>query len=110
MLDELLMHIRDESRIIACGAISAYNEDISKRYKIKNYSRIIIKRATIQGFIYFDYVKEFPEAISELSQLIQKGKLKYRVDIHNGLDEAPNGLKHLLMGQNEGKVIVRVEK
>lgn len=26
MLDELLMHIRDYSRIIACGAISSYNE------------------------------------------------------------------------------------
>lgn len=110
MLDELLMHIRDESRIIACGAISAYNVDISKRYKIKNYSRIIIKRALIQGFTFFDFAKEFPEAISELSQLIQQGKLKFRVDIHNGLDEAPKGLKDLLMGQNEGKVIVRVEK
>jgi NADPH-dependent curcumin reductase CurA len=26
MLDELLMHIRDESRIIACGAISSYGQ------------------------------------------------------------------------------------
>lgn len=55
MLDEVLMHIRDFSRIIACGAISQYNTDLSQRYKIKNYPRIIIKRAVIQGFIYFDY-------------------------------------------------------
>jgi NADPH-dependent curcumin reductase len=110
MLDELLMHIRDESRIIACGAISSYNADLAKRYKIKNYPRIIIKRAIIQGFIYFDYQKEFPEAIAELAELMQQGKLKFRVDMHNGLEEAPNGLKHLLLGQNDGKVIVRVEK
>jgi NADPH-dependent curcumin reductase CurA len=110
MLDELLMHIRDYSRIIACGAISSYNEEISNRYKIKNYSRIIIKRAIIQGFIYFDYAKEFPQAITELSKLKSEGKLKFKVDIHNGLDEAPNGLKNLLLGKNNGKVIVRVEK
>lgn len=110
MLDELLMHIRDESRIIACGAISSYNQDLTKRYKIKNYPRIIIKRAIIQGFIYFDYQKEFPEAVAELAKLMQQGKLKFRVDMHNGLEEAPNGLKHLLLGQNDGKVVVRVEK
>lgn len=84
MLDELLMHIRDESRIIACGAISSYNQK-QEPYRLKNYSRIIIKRALIQGFIYFDYAKEFPSAIMELSQLISEGKLKYTNDIRNGL-------------------------
>ena len=64
MLDEVLMYIRDESRIIACGSISTYNENPKDRYRLKNYSRIIIKRAIIQGFIYFDYANEFPEAIA----------------------------------------------
>ena len=65
----MLMHIRDFSRIIACGSISSYNTDIKNRYRIKNYPRIIIKRAIIQGFIYTDYMKEIPQAIAELSQL-----------------------------------------
>jgi len=60
MLDELLMSIKDFSRVIACGAISSYNSDLNNRYKIKNYPRIIIKRAIIQGFIYTDYIKEAP--------------------------------------------------
>lgn len=79
MLDELLMHIRDFSRIIACGAISSYNTDIQNRYKIKNYPRIIIKRAIIQGFIYFDYKEDIPQAMKELSQLVSQGKLKAKV-------------------------------
>lgn len=88
MLDEILMHIRDESRIIACGAISSYgsyNKEKQEPYRIKNYSRIIIKRAKIQGFIYFDYAKEFPKAIQYLNTLIEKGQLKYSTDIRNGL-------------------------
>lgn len=110
MLDEVLMHIRDFSRIIACGAISQYNNEIGKRYKIKNYPRIIIKRAIIQGFIYFDYKEDIPAAVAQLSKLMAEGKLKARTNIYDGLDEAPKALKDLLMGKNQGKVLVRVEK
>jgi NADPH-dependent curcumin reductase CurA len=111
MLDELLMHIRENSRVIACGTISSYNDlnDTKKQpYRIKNYSRIIIKRALIQGFLYFDYAKEFPQATAELAVLVQQGKLKFSIDYHDGVEEAPRGLKSLLMGTNKGKVIIRV--
>lgn len=57
MLDNLLMYIKDETRIIACGSISTYNDEPGKRYRLKNYSRIVIKRAIIQGFIFTDYAK-----------------------------------------------------
>jgi NADPH-dependent curcumin reductase len=110
MLDEVLMHIRDFSRIIACGAISSYNSDLSQRYKIKNYPRIIIKRAIIQGFIYFDYKDEIPQAVAELGQLLKEGKLKSKINLYNGVEEAPHALKALLTGQNQGKVIVQVDK
>ena len=110
MLDEILMHIRDFSRIIACGSISSYSTDIKNRYKIKNYPRIIIKRAIIQGFIYTDYAQDIPEATKELVQLVSQGKLKGNVNMYNGLDEAPKALKDLLTGKNTGKVMVRIEK
>ena len=40
--------------------------------------------------------------------MIAEGKLKYKVHLHNGLEEAPRGLKNLLTGKNNGKVIVKV--
>ncbi len=104
MLDEILMHIRDQSRIIACGAISSYNQ--KQPYRIKNYSRIIIKRALIQGFIYFDYAKEFPRAIMHLAKMMADGKLKYSIDLRKGVDECPRGLRDILEGNNKGKVII----
>lgn len=112
MLDEVLMHIRDESRIIACGAISTYgdlNSSKQESYKIKNYSRIIIKRAVIQGFLYFDYVKEFPEAIAELSKLRTEGKLKSKFDMRHGVEECSKSLVDLLQGKNTGKIVVKVD-
>ena len=64
MLDNLLNFIREESRIIACGSISSYNQSSEEKHRLKNYSRIVIKRATIQGYIVTDYSKDFPEAIA----------------------------------------------
>jgi len=88
MLDDVLMSIKDESRIIACGSISEYgkfNDSKAEGYRLKNYSRIIIKRAIIQGFLYFDYAKEFPQAIAKLNKLISEGKLKFAVDMRHGV-------------------------
>lgn len=110
MLDELLLHIKDYSRVIACGAISSYSTKIDDRYKIKNYPRIIIKRAIIQGFIYFDYKEDIPQAMKELGALMAQGKLKSQVELYHGLDSAPRGLKNLLMGKNKGKVIISLDK
>lgn len=48
--------------------------------------------------------------MAELSQLLGQGKLRTKVDLRNGLEEAPKGLKDLLMGKNTGKVVIQVEK
>lgn len=68
MLDDVLMHIRQEARIVMCGTISSYGS--AKPYRLKNYSRLIIKRAVMQGFLYFDYAKKFKPAVMELQQLM----------------------------------------
>ena len=55
MLDDVLMNIRQNCRIVLCGLISNYNS--SKPYKLKNYSRLIIKRNAIgqdKVYIIFD--------------------------------------------------------
>lgn len=109
ILDDVLMHIRDQSRIVACGSISSYGQlNGGQPYRLKNYSRIIIKRATIQGFIYFDYVKQFTPAIVEMQSLIQANKLHSTFDYLNGVESCPQGLRKLLLGQNTGKVMIRV--
>lgn len=75
MLDDVLMNIKDESRIILCGAISNYNyigdnQNKNDYYRLKNYPRLIIKRAVMKGFIVLDYVKDFSKGYKELLSLI----------------------------------------
>lgn len=107
MLDDVLMVVRNEARVVLCGLISTYGS--KDPYRLKNYARLITKRASMQGFLYFDYAKQFPQAIAELQQQMSEGKMKTRVDMLYGIEECPRGLRRLLMGENEGKVIVQVE-
>ncbi len=103
MLDDVLMNIKDESRIVLCGAISNYNyigdnQTKNDYYRLKNYPRLIIKRAVMKGFIVLDYVKDFSKAYKELFGLIEQGKMQVKIDLMNGIDECPNALIRLLKG------------
>ena len=44
------------------------------------FGQILVKRATVKGFIVLDYVPRFAEAMRDLSQWLKEGKIKYRVD------------------------------
>jgi NADPH-dependent curcumin reductase CurA len=63
----------------------------------------------MRGYLYFDYVKQFPAAIAELQNQVNSGKLITRIDMQYGLEECPRALRKLLMGENQGKVIVKVD-
>ncbi|PLP35833.1 NADP-dependent oxidoreductase, partial [Klebsiella pneumoniae] len=39
---------------------------------------------------------------------VQEGKIKYREQLIDGLDQAPQALIGLLKGENFGKVVIRV--
>lgn len=109
ILDIALSLIRDYARIVCCGAISGYNNVTGDGYRLRNYPRLIIKRAKMQGFIYFDYKDKIQGAMKELMELVNSGRLKFKEDFLDGLDSAPLALQRLLTGGNIGKVIVRVK-
>lgn len=109
ILDAVLGQINDYARIVLCGAISGYNSSKDQLYRLKNYSRLIIKRGKMQGFIYFDYKDKLQDATKDLIANIQNGKIKFTEDFVEGIDSAPKALQRLLTGANTGKVIVKVK-
>jgi NADPH-dependent curcumin reductase CurA len=56
----------------------------------------------------FDYLSRAAEAIGALSGLVQAGKVKYKVDVQHGLENAPATLRRLFEGRNDGKQLLRV--
>jgi NADPH-dependent curcumin reductase CurA len=66
------------------------------------------QKDTMSYFIVHDYHREFDPALRQLSAWIKEGKLRYREDVVEGLENAPQALVDLFAGGNLGKRIVRV--
>ena len=65
----------------------------------------------MQGFIIFnDYADRFDEFFSQMSIWVKEGKVNYREDIINGLENAPQAFIGLLSGKNFGKLVIKVAK
>ena len=107
LLDTVLALINERARIALCGLISQYNET-SLPPGPRAFGNVLVKRARIEGFIVLDYAKRFPEAFAALGQWMTEGRLRYRTDIVEGLEQAPVAINRLFDGANTGKLLVRV--
>lgn len=109
IFDAILLNLNLGARVALCGLISQYNIE-GPAQGPANFAVVIAKRARIQGFIVMDYAPRYPEAAAKIVQWIKEGKLKYRIDVVEGLKEAPAALNRLFEGTNTGKLIVKVSE
>ena len=62
----------------------------------------------VKGFIVSDHLDRMPAFLADCTQWVREGKLKFREDIADGLENAPTAFIGLLQGKNFGKMLVRV--
>lgn len=93
-------------RMIFCGFISAYNGDIDPAPL--DMTTIIRRRLMLKGFTMPDHYASYPMLFSELGKLMMQGKLKYRLHVEEGLENAPVVFNKLFDGSNTGKLVVKV--
>ncbi|NWH07361.1 MAG: NADP-dependent oxidoreductase [Alphaproteobacteria bacterium] len=107
ILDAVLTLINLNGRIALCGLISSYNatEPVPGPYMFRN---ILMKRVTVKGFIIIDYLSRMEEFFRDMSQWVQSGQIKWRVDLIQGLENAPVALQKLFTGGNTGKLVVQI--
>jgi NADPH-dependent curcumin reductase len=98
--------LNDFGRMVMCGMVSEYN-DIEPRPG-PNLMAAVRKRLKIQGFIVSDQWQRFGEYRATAAPLVRNGELKYREDIVEGLDRAPEAFIGLLQGRNFGKLLVKL--
>jgi len=106
-LDAVLARVAVGARVALCGAISAYNE-AGLPAPIYFSANLIIKRASMQGFLLLDYLERFPEAVIQLATWEAEGRIAWRDQIVDGLENAPRALNMLFAGENTGKLLVQV--
>lgn len=106
ILEAVLQQINIGARIPLVGLISQYN--IENPPPGPNLMPLLVKRALIKGFLVGDYQQRMSNFLNDVSQWLQEGKLKYKEDVVEGLENAPRAFMGLLQGKNFGKLIVKV--
>jgi NADPH-dependent curcumin reductase CurA len=94
------------ARIAICGQISQYNAE--RPEPTFHPGLLIVHRARMEGFLVTDYAGRFDEAAPRLARWVAEGKLRWREDVTDGLENAPRAFLGLLRGENRGKALVKV--
>jgi len=105
-LDAALTLMNNYGRIPVCGLISMYNDWDNPGPKM--FRNILMKRLTVKGFLVSDYLDRYSESLDALSKWMAEGKIQYRVDIVEGIENAPSAVNKLFTGENTGKLIIKV--
>ena len=114
IFDAVLPLLNARARIPVCGMISQYNETSlppgpDRRGLLMRL--LLTKRIKLQGFIIFDdYGDRYDEFLTQMNTWVNEGQIKYREDIIDGLENAPQAFIGLLEGKNFGKLIIRLAK
>lgn len=112
VFDAVLPLLNTSARIPVCGLISQYNATELPAGPDRMpllMSTLLTKRIRMQGFIIFDdYGHRYEEFAADMSQWISEGKIQYKEQIVDGLENAPEAFMGLLEGKNFGKLVIKV--
>jgi hypothetical protein len=106
-LEAALAAIRPFGRVVACGAISRYNDERAEPGP-RNLFLMVTKRLRLQGFIVSDHDDRYPAFAAEVAPWVRDGSLRYRETIVEGIENVPGAFAGLFRGDNVGKMLVRV--
>jgi NADPH-dependent curcumin reductase len=107
ILDAALANLAMRGRVVICGAISAYN-DVAGAEGPRNYLKLLVMRGRMEGFVVVDFMPRADEALRALGGWLREGRLKDRVDVQHGLENAPATIARLFAGQNVGKQLLKI--
>jgi NADPH-dependent curcumin reductase CurA len=107
LTDEVIRQINTKARVAVCGQISQYNAE-EPEMGPRWLGQLVAKQAKVEGFLVFQFADRYEEALKQLGTWLREGRIKYREDIVEGLENAPAAFIGMLQGRNIGKQLVKV--
>ena len=108
-LEGALHRLARGARVVISGAVSQYNATEAPRGP-SNYMQLLVQRASMTGFVIFDFMNRFPEGVTQLAKWLRAGELQSREDVVQGdIDQFPDTLLRLFEGGNTGKLVLAIE-
>ena len=111
VFDAVIGLMNVHGRIPVCGSIAHYNDTGPPPGpdRLAGAMRIILtRRLTVRGFIIFDHHHRIPDFARDVSRWLREGRIVYREDVVDGIDNAVTAFLGLLRGENFGKLVVKV--
>lgn len=110
IMDEVFLHLNLGARVALSGMISQYESSSGTGTweGQKSIGQLIMRRASMAGFLVLDHPERFPEAIGYLAGLLGEDRMHGDETIVDGLDRALDALGGLFDGTNTGKLLLRV--
>jgi NADPH-dependent curcumin reductase CurA len=99
------------ARVPVCGLIAQYNDaprDVGPIALAETMRAILSKSLTLRGFINYDFAEYHADFLREVGAGVAAGRIRYREDVVDGLENAPAAFIGMLAGRNFGKLLVRV--
>ena len=106
--DAVLRRINLHARIAICGTASYASWDPWNDGP-RPERHLLVKRATMRGFLTTDFAARYEEAVHDLAGWIREGRLHYREDVLHGIESAPSSIEKLYAGENSGKLIITLD-
>ncbi|WP_027162232.1 NADP-dependent oxidoreductase [Mesorhizobium sp. WSM1293] len=108
--DAVFPLLNEFARVPVCGLIAQYNviADAGVDRLPVLMQQVLHRSLTIRGFIQREFVDQRPAFYREMAEWISSGRVRYREDIVDGIENAPQAFLGLLEGKNFGKLIVRI--
>jgi NADPH-dependent curcumin reductase CurA len=106
--DAVLRRLNQGGRVAICGTAALQNwSPWPEGPRVERH--LLVKRARMQGFLIFDYLHRYGEAVNQLATWLRDGRLTYREHVLDGLEAAPDAIAMLYRGENAGKLLIRVD-
>jgi NADPH-dependent curcumin reductase CurA len=107
-LDAAIANMALGGRIVVSGQVADYNAPTEAREGVRNLSLFITRRLSMRGFVVYDHAKSFRAAWTDLEDRVFHGRLKWREEIIEGIENLPDAFIGLFRGENFGRRLVKV--
>jgi len=108
MLEAALACLNRFARVVVCGWISTYNDRDAPGPSARSLWQLVANSVTIQGFVVLDYLDRFGEGVAQLAEWLVAGRLQFREEVVDGLDNVLPAFLRLFDGSNRGKLLLRI--
>ena len=98
--------LNDFARVPVCGLIAQYNDAAPRPGP--SLRTVLTRRLSVRGFIVSDFAARAGDFQRDMAAWVREGKVRWREDVVDGLENAPAAFIGLLQGRNFGKLVVRV--